>query len=124
MSIGIQEVTGIPLEMSADQFSDLIKALSTQQGSNSAILVFSGIVAITGILAIVWWVLNLRLKPLEDLSTRIDKLNEALVNTNAKIGEMNAKMWSSEALDNKIKVLVAEALKEHETNCPLRQQIK
>ena len=85
-----------------------------------AILVFAGIIAVAGIVFIMWWVLNLKLEPLEKLSK---ELSEAVKSLNEKIHDLTSKMWSPEALDNKIKVEVQDQIQEHIRNCPYKDKL-
>lgn len=108
------------MNLTADQFEQLVGALKSQEGSNSAILVFAGIIAVAGIVFIMWWVLNLKLEPLEKLSK---ELSEAVKSLNEKIHDLTSKMWSPEALDNKIKVEVQDQIQEHIRNCPYKDKL-
>lgn len=102
------------MTLSAEQFEALLKALSTTDGSQYAILVFSGILALAGIMLVVWFVLNMRLKPVDKLEERIDEMQKML-------SSMNSKMWTAENLDNRINNKIHECIKDHERDCPLRQ---
>ena len=106
---------GVDMSMTVDQFEQLLNALRSQGGSHDATLVFAGILAFAGIVFVMWWVLNLKLAPLEKLC---DNLQESIKTLNEKITEISTKIWSPETLDNKIKVEVSEQLKEHQKNCP------
>ena len=107
------------MALTVEQFEQLLLALKTQDGSEAAILVFTGILALSGIIFIMWWVLNLKLKPLEELSK---SLSSSIKELNTQIQDLSTKMWSAEALDNKIKVAVAEQIQEHIKNCPYKDQ--
>ena len=49
--------------LTPEQFENLLKALNTQEGTHDSILVFTGILTIIGIIAVVWVMLNVRLQP-------------------------------------------------------------
>lgn len=101
------------MNMSPDQLDALIKALGTQDGSQYAILVFCGVMAMAGMLMVMWFVLNMRLKPVEKLEARIDEMQKMLTS-------MNAKMWTQETLDIRIDNRLHELLHQHERDCPCR----
>ena len=109
------------MEMSVEQFEQLINALKTQDGSQATILVFTGIIVVVGLMAVLMWVLNLKLRPLEIVS---EGLSQAIKELNPKISELSKKMWTAEALDNKIRVTVDEKIKDHLANCPYKCSIK
>lgn len=96
-----------------EQIEALVSVLKSN-GGNSSIVFFWGIIALACILTLVWWVISLRMQPLDQLSGRIDKLTEAL-------DEMSKNMWSSESLDNKITVRCHDCIADHENSCPARK---
>lgn len=100
--------------LTADQFEKLLQTLNTQGGSNNAILIFSGILALVGIMLVVWFVLNLRLKPVEKMEERIDECQKMLAS-------INSKMWTVDHIDSRINSKMHDCIKEHERDCPLRQ---
>ena len=77
---------------------------------NIAILIFLGVLSTTGVLLLVWNVLNFRLKPVEKLEQKMDKMQETL-------SEMNAKIWSTDSLNNRIDNKIAVQMKMHEREC-------
>lgn len=101
--------------MTVEQFEQLLDALSSQSGSHEATLVFAGILAMAGIVFVLWWVLNLKLAPLEKLSSTLEGYVKEL---NEKIAELSNNLWKKDELENKIKLEVSEQLKEHQKNCP------
>lgn len=107
------------MQLSVEQFEQLIMALKSQDGSYAAILVFSGILAFAGIILVMWWVLNLRLAPIEKLC---ESLTVSIKELNDKVTEISTKIWAPEALDNKIKIEVTQQIKEHEKNCHHKDQ--
>ena len=109
------------MQLSVEQFEQLISALKSQDGSYAAILIFSGILAFAGIIFVMWWVLNLRLAPIEKLC---EALTVSVKELSDKVSKIETKIWSSEVLENKIKVEVDEQLKEHLKNCPYKDQFK
>lgn len=102
--------------LTADQFEKLLQTLNTQGGSNNAILIFSGILALVGIMLVVWFVLNLRLKPVEKMEERIDECQKMLAS-------INSKMWTVDHINSHINSKMHECIKEHERDCPLRQSM-
>lgn len=109
------------MQLSVEQFEQLILALKSQDGSYAAILVFSGILAFAGIILVMWWVLNLRLAPIEKLC---ESLTVSIRELNDKVTEISTKLWAPEALENKIKITVDGQIKEHVKNCPYKDQFK
>ena len=109
------------MELTVEQFEQLIMALKSQDGSYAAILVFSGILAFAGIILVMWWVLNLRLAPLEKLC---EALSVSIKELNDKVTVISTKIWAPEVLDNKIRIEVTEQIKEHVKNCPYKDQCK
>ena len=106
---------GAGMSITVDQFEQLLTALRSQAGSHDATLIFAGILAFAGIIFVVWWVLNLKLAPLEKLC---DTLSSSIKELNEKITEISTKIWSPDALDNKIQIAVQQQIREHEKNCP------
>lgn len=104
------------MTLSPEQFEELLKALNTPDGSQYSILVFAGIIALAGIMLVVWFVLNMRLKPVDKLEARMDEMQKMLTN-------MNGKMWTAENLDNRINNKIHECIKDHERDCPVRQSM-
>lgn len=109
------------MEVSAEQIEQVLEALKTQNGSQAAILVFTGIIVVIGLMTVLMWVLNLKLKPLEIVSS---SLSDAIKELNPKIAELSKKMWTAEALENKIKVTVDDKIKDHVANCPYKCSLK
>lgn len=103
--------------MTVEQFEQLINALSTQSGSHDATLVFTGIMAFAGIIFVMWWVLNLKLAPLEKLSESLEK---AIQELNKEVTELSKKIWAPGQLEDKIKLEVSQQIAEHTKNCPCR----
>lgn len=91
----------------ADNIENIITGVSA---GGIATLIFLGITATVGVLLFVWNVLNFRLKPVEKLEQKMDKMQETL-------SEMNAKIWSTDALNNRIDNKIATQLKIHEREC-------
>lgn len=120
------------MEMTVEQFEQLLEALGSRQGSHDAILLFAGIAAFAGILFVLWWVLNLKLAPLEKsnsrLETALEKSNSnteaAVKEINEKISEIQKSLWTPTILKNEIKLEVQEQIKEHIQNCPYKDQCK
>ena len=112
------------MNMTVEQFEQLLNALSTQGGSNAAILVFTGIAALGAVIFVMWWVLNLKLAPIEKLCAGLEEaikgLNAEIKDLNAEVTSLSKKIWEPDALDNKIKLQISEALKEHESKCSCR----
>lgn len=105
------------MNMTVEQFEQLLNALSTQGGSNAAILVFTGIAALAGVIFVMWWVLNLKLAPIEKMC---ESLEATIKDLNTEVNKLSKRIWEPDALDNKIKLQVSEAIAEHELKCSCR----
>lgn len=112
------------MNMTVEQFEQLLNALSTQGGSNAAILVFAGIAALGAVIFVMWWVLNLKLAPIEKLCAGLEEaikgLKTEIKELNTEVNELSKKIWDPDALDNKIKLQISEAIAEHEQKCSCR----
>ena len=64
------------MNITAEQFERLLEALGSQSGSHDATLIFTGLLAFAGIIFVMWWVLNLKLAPLEKLSESLEKARD------------------------------------------------
>ena len=104
--------------LTVEQFEQLINALRSQSGSHDATLIFTGIMAFAGIIFVMWWVLNLKLAPLEKLS---ESLATAIQELNKEVTELSKKIWAPGQLEDKIKLEVAQQLAEHVKTCPCRK---
>lgn len=91
----------------ADNIENIITGVSA---GGIATLIFLGVIATVGVLLLVWNVLNFRLKPVEKLEQKMDKMQETL-------SEMNAKIWSTDSLNNRIDSKIAVQMKMHEREC-------
>ncbi|MFA5667422.1 MAG: hypothetical protein WC944_10580 [Candidatus Cloacimonadaceae bacterium] len=91
----------------ADNIETIITGVSA---GGIATLIFLGVIATVGVLLFVWNVLNFRLKPVEKLEQKMDKMQETL-------SEMNAKIWSTDSLNNRIDNKISAQLKMHEREC-------
>ena len=113
------------MEMSVEQFEQVINALNSQHGNHAAVLLLLGVLAFAGIIFAMWWVLNLKLSPMEKLTNALESSVKEL---NGKISELSTKMWSKDALQNEIKLQVQEQIKEyikdHVQNCPYKDHCK
>lgn len=103
------------MNLTVEQFEQLITALQSGSGSNSAILIFTGIIAVVGLVALMWWVLNLRLGPLEKLTY---ELKDSIAELDKQIQALDKKIWSPDDLDNKLKVACTEMIQAHIKSCP------
>ena len=112
------------MNMSVEQFEQLLNALSTQGGSNAAILVFAGIAALGAVIFVMWWVLNLKLAPIEKLCASLEEaikgLKAEIKDLNTEVNTLSKKIWEPEALENKIKLQISEAITKHEQQCSCR----
>lgn len=112
------------MNMTVEQFEQLLNALGTQGGSNAAILVFAGIAALGAVIFVMWWVLNLKLVPMEKLCASLEEaikgLKEEIKDLNTEVNILSKKIWEPEALDNKIRLKISEAIAEHEQKCSCR----
>jgi hypothetical protein len=109
------------MEMSVEQFEQIINALDSQHGNHAAVLLLLGVLAFAGIIFAMWWVLNLKLAPMEKLSNALEASVKEL---NSKIEELSKNLWKRDELENKIKLEVAEQIKEHEKNFHTNNQSK
>lgn len=109
------------MEMSVEQFEQIINALNSQHGNHAAVLLLLGVLAFAGIIFAMWWVLNLKLSPMEKLTNALEASVKEL---NSQISELSQKMWSKDALQNEIKLQIQEQLKEHVQNCPFKDRFK
>jgi len=109
------------MEMSVEQFEQIINALNSQHGNHAAVLLLLGVLAFAGIIFAMWWVLNLKLSPMEKLTNALETSVKEL---NRQISELSQKMWSKDALQNEIKLQIQEQLKEHVQNCPFKDRFK
>ena len=118
------EVDITTMNMTIEQFDQLLNALNTQGGSYAATLVFSGIAALGAIIFVVWWVLNLKLAPFEKICSSLEDsvkdLKAEIKGLNAEVNTLSKKIWEPDALDNKIKLQISEAIAEHEQKCTCR----
>lgn len=105
------------MNMTVDQFEQLLNALSSQSGSHDATLIFTGLLAFAGIIFVMWWVLNLKLAPLEKLSESLEK---AIKELNTEVTELSKKIWAPGQLEDKITLEVSKQIAEHVKNCPCR----
>lgn len=106
------------MNITAEQFERLLEALGSQSGSHDATLIFTGLLAFAGIIFVMWWVLNLKLAPLEKLSESLEK---AIKELNTEVTELSKKIWAPGQLEDKIKLEVAQQLAEHTKSCPCRK---
>lgn len=109
------------MEMSVDQFEQILTALQSQNGSHDAVLLMLGVLAFAGIIFSMWWVLNLKLSPMEKLSNALEASVKEL---NEKIAELSKNLWKKDELENKIKLEVTEQIEKHIQNCPYKDLFK
>lgn len=102
------------MSLTPEQFDALLRALRTSDGANSSILVFTGIIAMAGLLLVVWFIINLKMKPVDKLEKQLDNIHELLT-------DLTSKMWTTENLENKVRVIVQEHISKHENSCPYRK---
>ena len=105
------------MNLTQEQFNMLLQTLQTPEGSNTAILIFIGLLAAVGIISVVWFILNIRLKPVESLEHRLEIMQQTL-------NSMNSKLWTQETLDLMISDRIHNCIKEHERDCPIRAYSK
>jgi len=105
------------MNMTVEQFDQLLQALGSQTGSHDATLIFTGLLAFAGIIFVMWWVLNLKLAPLEKLS---ESLERAIKELNTEVTELSKKIWAPGQLEDKIALEVSKQITEHVKNCPCR----
>lgn len=102
------------MSLSPEQFEALLRALRSPEGSNISMLVFTGIIATVALLGVVWFIINLRMKPVERLEKQLESIQKLLT-------ELTSKMWTTENLENKVRVIVQEHIGKHESSCPYRK---
>lgn len=107
------------MNMSVDQFEQLLNALASNTGSHDATLIFTGIMAFAGIIFVMWWVLNLKLAPLEK---SVEVLQNSIKELSKDVAVLSKKIWDPGQLEDKIKLEVAQQIAEHVKNCPCRCQ--
>lgn len=95
-----------------EQFEALVRTMHNNSGSVT--LIFFGILAAVGIIGLMLWIMNFRLKPLEALIPKIAAIQET-------VQEIYAKMWKPENLNDRIANMVGDDIKEHEKTCPARK---
>lgn len=101
--------------LTPEQFENLLKALNTQEGTHDSILVFTGILTIVGIIAVVWLMLNVRLQPFIKLESRMDALQDTL-------NSISAKLWTPQVFDSMMTNKINQEMKEHMKDCPARKR--
>ena len=103
------------MNLTVEQFEQILTALQSSNGSNSAVLIFTGILTVCGLVALMWWMLNMRLGPLERLTY---ELKDTIVDLDKRVQEMDKKIWDPSDLDNKLKVACTEMIQAHIKSCP------
>lgn len=102
--------------LTLEEIEALRVALAQPQTSNAAILIFTGIIALSGFLFVMWWILSMKLKPVDKLETQVS----ALVDT---VNEMKGNMWSESSLNNLVQLKLFQYIQNHEQSCPCRQAL-
>ena len=100
--------------LTLEEIEALRAAFSQPQTSNAAILIFTGIIALSGFLFVMWWILSMKLKPVDKLETQVS----TLVDT---VNEMRGNMWSESSLNNLVQLKLFQYIQSHEQSCPCRQ---
>lgn len=95
------------MNITPEQFSQLLHTLQTKEGADTSMLVFTGILALSAIILIVWLILNFRLKPVERLDTKIDQMQMTLQ-------ELSGKLWKAEDIDLRIENRIQKCIDSHE----------
>ena len=95
-----------------EQLESLVRA--AHNNSSSVTLIFFGILAAVGLIGLMLWIMNFRLKPLEALIPQIAAIQET-------VQEIYAKMWKPDSLNDRITAMVVDDIKEHEKTCPARK---
>ena len=100
--------------LTPEDLEALHNALTNSSTSSAAILIFIGILAFTGVIGVVLWILNTKLEPVKDMKNTLD----GLVTT---VNEMKSSLWTEESLNRLIVLKLMQALEEHEQKCPCRK---
>lgn len=95
-----------------EQFEALVRQVQNNSGSVS--LIFTGILAAVGLISLMIWIMNFRLKPLEALIPQVAEIQKT-------VQEIYIKMWKPESLNDRIANVVSDDIKEHEKTCPARK---
>lgn len=99
--------------LTLEEIEALRAAFAQPQTSNAAILIFTGIIALSGFLFVMWWILSMKLKPVDKLETQVS----TLVDT---VNEMKGSMWSESSLNNLVQLQLLKYIQSHEQTCPCR----
>jgi len=102
--------------LTLEEIEALRVALAQPQTSNAAILIFTGIIALSGFLFVMWWILSMKLKPVEKLETQMSELTST-------VNEMKSNMWSESSLNNLVQLKLFQYIQTHEQNCPCRKAL-
>lgn len=99
--------------LTLEEIEALRAAFAQPQTSNAAILIFTGIIALSGFLFVMWWILSMKLKPVEKLETQMSELTNT-------VNEMKGSMWSESSLNNLVQLQLLKYIQSHEQTCPCR----
>lgn len=100
--------------LTAEDLEAIKNALSTTTTSDAVVLIFVGIMALAGIIFVVWWILNIKLEPVKDMKDKLDSIATT-------VSEMKSSLWTEESLNRLIVLKLMQSLQEHETKCPCRK---
>lgn len=99
--------------LTLEEIEALRTAFEQPQTANSAILIFTGIIALSGFLFVMWWILSMKLKPVEKMETQMATLTDT-------VNEMKGSMWSESSLNNLVQLQLLKYIQNHEQTCPCR----
>lgn len=100
--------------LSPEDLEALHNALTTTSTSDAVTLIFVGILAVSGIIGVVLWILNTKLEPVKDLKQTLNDLVSS-------VNEMKGSLWTEESLNRLIILKTMQSLQDHERDCPCRK---
>lgn len=100
--------------LTAEDLEVLRNALTTTTTSEAVTLIFVGILALAGVIAVVLWILNTKLEPVASMQEKLDTIATTVT-------EMKSSLWTEESLNRLIVFQLMQYLQAHEQNCPCRK---
>lgn len=97
------------MEVSPEVIKQFADAVNTTSGSQMATIMIFGAFTVVALIGVIWGVISWRLKAIDKIEEKLEKLQEILTN-------MSSKLWSESSLDAKIENKVLAAIHEHEKN--------
>lgn len=120
------------MQITPENFDALIKALNNlannPPASNGAIIAFWGILAVVGVLIIVWGIISFRLNAVtissDEMKDALSKISESMKSIELNQATMVGKLWSKEDLIRDINLVsenvISRKIEEHEKSCLIR----